>query len=65
MNHPARMNGGTLRRAGHQLSLGYRGTRDLIFEVGNLFLANTHEPTPATWKTFESNAQPLVSLKAQ
>jgi nitrogenase molybdenum-iron protein NifN len=51
--------------AGHQLSLGYRGTRDLIFEVGNLFLANTHEPTPATWKTFESNAQPLVSLKAQ
>jgi nitrogenase molybdenum-iron protein NifN len=51
--------------AGHQLSVGYRGTRDLIFEVGNLFLASAHEPTPATWKTFESNAQPLVSLEAQ
>jgi nitrogenase molybdenum-iron protein NifN len=51
--------------AGHRLSVGYRGTRDLIFEVGNLFLASAHEPTPATWKTFESNAQPLVSLEAQ
>jgi nitrogenase molybdenum-iron protein NifN len=51
--------------AGHRLSVGYRGTRDLIFEVGNLFLASAHEPTPSTWKTFESNAQPLVSLEAQ
>jgi nitrogenase molybdenum-iron protein NifN len=25
--------------AAHQLSVGYRGTRDLIFEVGNLFIA--------------------------
>lgn len=51
--------------AGHRLSVGYRGTRDLIFEVGNVFLASAHEPTPSTWKTFESNAQPLVSLEAQ
>lgn len=51
--------------AGHRLSVGYRGTRDLIFEVGNLFLASAHEPTPSTWKTFESDAQPLVSLEAQ
>lgn len=35
--------------AGHRLSVGYRGTRDLIFEIGNLFLANAHEPGPATW----------------
>ena len=28
--------------AGHQLSVGYRGTRDLIFEIGNLFIAD-HE----------------------
>jgi nitrogenase molybdenum-iron protein NifN len=25
--------------AAHKLSLGYRGTRDLIFEIGNLFIA--------------------------
>jgi len=26
--------------AAHRISVGYRGTRDLIFEIGNLFLAN-------------------------
>ena len=25
--------------AAHKLSVGYRGTRDLIFEIGNLFIA--------------------------
>ena len=30
--------------AGHQLSVGYRGTRDLIFDIGNLFMAEDHEP---------------------
>jgi nitrogenase molybdenum-iron protein NifN len=35
--------------AAHRLSVGYRGTRDLIFEIGNVFLANAHEHTPATW----------------
>jgi len=51
--------------AGHQLSVGYRGTRDLIFEVGNLFLANGHEPTPSTWMPAEDTAQPLVSIQLQ
>jgi len=51
--------------AGHQLSVGYRGTRDLIFEVGNLFLANGHEPTPSTWMPAEHKAQPLVSIQLQ
>jgi nitrogenase molybdenum-iron protein NifN len=23
--------------------VGYRGTRDLLFEIGNIFLANDHE----------------------
>lgn len=35
--------------AAHRVSVGYRGTRDLIFEIGNLFLANIHElaaPSP-------------------
>ncbi|HUW98777.1 MAG TPA: nitrogenase iron-molybdenum cofactor biosynthesis protein NifN [Acidiferrobacter sp.] len=29
--------------AAHRVIVGYRGTRDLVFEVGNLFLANAHE----------------------
>ncbi len=29
--------------AGHRLSVGYRGTRDLIFEIGNLFMAGDYE----------------------
>lgn len=36
--------------AGHIVSVGYRGTRDLIFTIGNMFMAETHEPTPDTWR---------------
>ena len=35
--------------AAHKLSVGYRGTRDLIFEVGNMFLDNLHEHHPDSW----------------
>lgn len=35
--------------AGHMVSVGYRGTRDMIFEIGNLFIANGHEAEPDTW----------------
>ncbi len=35
--------------AAHQTIVGYRGTRDLIFEIANMFIANGHEPTPDTW----------------
>lgn len=35
--------------AAHQVCVGYRGARDLIFAIGNLFIANAHEPGPATW----------------
>jgi nitrogenase molybdenum-iron protein NifN len=31
----------------HRCTAGYRGTRDLIFEVANLFLAGLHDHTPA------------------
>ncbi|MGO9487202.1 MAG: nitrogenase iron-molybdenum cofactor biosynthesis protein NifN [Rhodomicrobium sp.] len=34
----------------HRLSVGYRGTRDLIFEIGNMFMAQGHEPTPDDWR---------------
>jgi nitrogenase molybdenum-iron protein NifN len=35
--------------AAHRVTVGYRGTRDLIFEIGNVFLANEHHNTPDTW----------------
>jgi nitrogenase molybdenum-iron protein NifN len=40
--------------AGHQLSVGYRGTRDLIFDIANLVIADQEDhrqPTPDTWRT--------------
>ena len=37
--------------AAHKLSVGYRGTRTLIFEIGNIFMAETHEPHPDMWRT--------------
>jgi nitrogenase molybdenum-iron protein NifN len=49
--------------AGQQVTVGYRGTRDLIFTIGNLFLANGHEPTPETWLPPARDASPLVSLQ--
>jgi nitrogenase molybdenum-iron protein NifN len=39
--------------AGHRLSVGYRGTRDLIFNIANLIINDNeehHEPTPETWR---------------
>jgi len=39
--------------AGHQLSVGYRGTRDLIFNIANLVIADreqNHQPTPDRWR---------------
>jgi nitrogenase molybdenum-iron protein NifN len=50
--------------AGHQVTVGYRGTRDLIFTVGNLFLADAHEPTPESWRRpTGQTAMPLVALQ--
>jgi len=36
--------------AAHQVTVGYRGARDLIFDIGNIFIANAHEPGPGTWR---------------
>jgi nitrogenase molybdenum-iron protein NifN len=36
--------------AAHKVSVGYRGTRALIFEIGNMFMAEAHEPAPETWR---------------
>jgi nitrogenase molybdenum-iron protein NifN len=48
--------------AGHQVTVGYRGTRDLIFTVGNLLMADGHESTPETWLPPAHDVSPLVSL---
>ena len=37
--------------AAHKVTVGYRGTRDFVFELGNTFLADDHEVTPETWGT--------------
>jgi nitrogenase molybdenum-iron protein NifN len=45
--------------AGHLVSVGYRGTRDLIFDLSNLIMADAeehHEPTPDTWRTSSASA---------
>jgi nitrogenase molybdenum-iron protein NifN len=49
--------------AGQQVSVGYRGTRGLIFVVGNLLMANAHEPTPETWIPKHQQSQDLVTLQ--
>jgi nitrogenase molybdenum-iron protein NifN len=36
--------------AAHQVSVGYRGTRDLIFSIGNLFIAGIKEPDIDSWR---------------
>jgi nitrogenase molybdenum-iron protein NifN len=41
--------------ANHCLSVGYRGTRDLIFQIGNVFLEHTHESTPDSWPLPDEN----------
>jgi len=35
--------------AAHQTIAGYRGTRGLIFEIANMFIADSHEAYPDTW----------------
>ncbi len=42
--------------AQHQCSVGYRGTRDLIFAVGNTFLENQHDHTPAAVRATQEEA---------
>ena len=41
--------------AGHRLSVGYRGTREFLCEIGNVFLAYPHEGTPTSWPLPEAS----------
>jgi len=43
--------------ANHRLSVGYRGTRNLIFEIGNVFLEHGHENTPDSWPLPKETAE--------
>lgn len=53
--------------AGHLVCVGYRGTRDLIFEISNLIMADAeenHEPAPDTWvNTHELSQQAATELE--
>jgi nitrogenase molybdenum-iron protein NifN len=53
--------------AGHQLSVGYRGTRDLVFDIANLIIADHEDhrqPTPDTWRTEGAETHSANSLTA-
>ncbi|MBP7337935.1 nitrogenase iron-molybdenum cofactor biosynthesis protein NifN [Niveispirillum sp.] len=44
--------------AGHLLTVGYRGVRDLIFAISNLVIADaeqSHQPTPDSWRLTEED----------
>ena len=40
--------------AAHRLALGYRGTRDFIFEVANALIAHGHDPHPDDWSVSDA-----------
>ena len=39
----------------HRLSVGYRGTRDLVFEIGNMLMAAEHQSQLDSWPLPESS----------
>lgn len=43
--------------AAHRVSVGYRGTRDLIFDIANVFMAEAREPGPDTWRRTEPTVE--------
>jgi len=45
--------------AGHQVTVGYRGTRNLVFDLGNIFIAAAHEPDANSWRQAETHADSL------
>jgi nitrogenase molybdenum-iron protein NifN len=49
--------------AGHKLMIGYRGTREVIFEVGNMFLADLHHHagTPQSWPLPEATLKAVAA----
>ncbi len=50
--------------AAHRLHVGYRGTRDLTFEIGNMFLTSGAENHPDTWERAENGDDPNTQARA-
>jgi nitrogenase molybdenum-iron protein NifN len=50
--------------ANHKLSVGYRGTRDLVFQIGNVFLEHAHEGAPDSWPLPEENHEHAAQAQA-
>jgi nitrogenase molybdenum-iron protein NifN len=49
--------------AGHLVSVGYKGTRDLIFAIGNLLMQQTHDATPEDWRDAWSTTPSPAALE--
>ena len=49
--------------AGHQLSVGYRGTRGLIFEVGNLLMDGAHHAHADSWVLPEETLRAVAAAQ--
>lgn len=47
--------------AAQEVTVGYRGTRNLIFTIGNIFIAQTHEPDPDTWRQSSGDASQMFT----
>jgi nitrogenase molybdenum-iron protein NifN len=47
--------------AGHRLSVGYRGTKEFLFEIGNIFLAHPHEGMPDSWPLPETTRESVAA----
>ena len=41
--------------AGHLVTVGYRGTREFLCEIGNIFMAHPHEAAPDSWPVPETS----------
>lgn len=50
--------------ANHRLSVGYRGTRDLLFQIGNIFMEHTHEHTPDSWPLSTEQHERIAETQA-
>ncbi|MGV7219102.1 nitrogenase iron-molybdenum cofactor biosynthesis protein NifN [Bradyrhizobium sp. UFLA05-112] len=50
--------------AGHQMTVGYRGTRELIFDLANLIITDredNRQPTPETWRNADAGLHVVPS----
>jgi nitrogenase molybdenum-iron protein NifN len=50
--------------AGHRVSVGYRGTREFLCEIGNIFLAQPHEGAPDSWPLPETSDAGVAAIPA-